>query len=56
MHDISSLFDWQILLLISPFIISVAIFCGLLWSDSRHYKKLRQKETADKKRKKLNNV
>ncbi|MCQ2258487.1 MAG: hypothetical protein MJZ41_10920 [Bacteroidaceae bacterium] len=55
MHDISSLFDWQILLLISPFIISIAIFCGLLWSDSQHSKK-RQKETADKKRKKLNNV
>lgn len=50
MSNISSLFDWQILLLICPFIICIAIFCGLLWSDSRHYKKLRQKKkTVNKK-------
>lgn len=39
MADISILFDWQDLLLISPTLYGLSIFGYILWSDHRCYKK-----------------
>ena len=39
MADISILFDWQVLLLISPTLYALSIFGYILWSDHRYYKK-----------------
>ena len=47
MTKLSSLFNWQVLLLISPLILGLAIFCYLLWSDSRYDRKQRQKRKKD---------
>lgn len=47
MSKISLLFDWLFLLLVSPLILGLAIFCYLLWSDCRYDKKQRQKRKKD---------
>lgn len=44
--DIALFFDWQILLLITPCVVGIAIFSYLTWSDERYYKK-KEKELRE---------
>lgn len=39
MDNVSSIFDWQMLILFGPSLAVVVIFAYLLWSDKRYYKK-----------------
>lgn len=46
MDTISSIFDWQVLMLLTPSLLVIAIFSYLLWSDGHYYKK--KEKTANK--------
>lgn len=43
------LFGWNVLLLGCPALIAIALFCFLLWSDSRHDLRKRKRRIENKK-------